>query len=87
MEVLRDLQNPRHVPSPPPPEAPQMELDYDTIVPGLDNLPTVMDPIAGLASTLQDWLEHGPETAPSDESSEDEDFRSIYNQNVHEGDC
>lgn len=56
MEVLCDLQNPQQLPLPPPlPEA-QMELDYDSIVPGLDDLPTMMDPIAGLASTLQDWL-------------------------------
>ncbi|KAF8234111.1 hypothetical protein L208DRAFT_1551527 [Tricholoma matsutake] len=86
MEVLHDLQNPQYIHSPPPPEAPQMELDYDMIAPNLEDLPTVIDPVAGLALTLQDWLQNGPETAPSDESSDDEDFQFAHSRNAHEDD-
>ncbi|RDB18364.1 hypothetical protein Hypma_000365 [Hypsizygus marmoreus] len=75
-EVLRDMHSPYPAAFPPPPlpEANMsMELDYDAVAPALENFPTPVDPVAGLAASLQEWLESGPDTAPSEESSDDED--------------
>ena len=57
------------------------------IAPDLEDLPTMTDPLAGLALTLQDWLQNGPETAPSDKSSDGEDIRFAHSRNAqcHEG--